>query len=65
MIGQIDPEQGYVHVLDDVTFKILLKTLDTITDFVDYLERKERFITSGNLISAAGEEDLLAHYLLM
>lgn len=63
VVGQIDPGRGYVHVLDDVTFKILLENLDTITDFVGYLERKERFVTSGRLVSAAGEEDLLAHYL--
>ncbi len=63
VIGQIDPSRGYVHVLDDVTFKVLLENLDTITDFVAYLERKERFVTSGKLVSAAGEEDLLTYYL--
>jgi hypothetical protein len=42
---------------------IALAKLDTITDFVNYLTRKERFISSGKLASAAGEEELLAFYL--
>jgi len=62
-IGQVDPDRGYVHVLDDTSLDVLLKTLDTITDFVSYLQKKESFICSGRLIVAAGEDDLLAHYL--
>jgi hypothetical protein len=63
VIGQVDPRRGYVHVFDDITLPILLTTLDTIKDFVWYLERKEHFIESGRLASAPGEEELLAHYL--
>ena len=37
--------------------------LDTVSDFVSYLTKKERFILSGKLGWAAGEEDLLAFYL--
>ena len=58
-IGQVDPDRGYVHVLDDTSLDVLLKTLDTITDFVSYLQKKESFICSGRLIAAAGEDDLL------
>jgi len=39
-----------------------MRTQDTITDFVNYLSRKEDFILSGQLLVAAGEEDLLAYY---
>jgi hypothetical protein len=63
MIGQLDPSKGFVHVLDDTTLDVLLRTLDTVKDFVEYLVRKERFITAGKLGFAAGEEDLLAYYL--
>ncbi len=63
MVGQVDPDRGFVHVFDDTTLGIILGTLDTTYDFIRYLAAKERFIKSGNLISAAGEEDLLAHYL--
>jgi hypothetical protein len=62
-IGRVDPSRGFVHVLDDFSLETLLSTLDTLTDFVEYLARKERFIESGRLLSAAGEEELLAFYL--
>ncbi len=62
-LGILDPGKGFVHVLDDTSLWTLLRNLDTVSDFVAYLSRKERFIQSGRLLSAAGEEDLLAHYL--
>jgi len=62
-IGQLDPAKGYVHVFDDASLEIVMRTLDTITDFVTYLTKKERFIQSGRLLFAAGEDDLLAYYL--
>ena len=62
-VGQIDPGKGYVHVLDDENLDILLSELDTIADFVAYLERKEAFLCSDKVVFAPGEEDLLAHYL--
>lgn len=49
-IGDFDPDDTFVHVLDDVSLDILLGELDTITDFVNYLERKEKFFRSGHLI---------------
>ena len=62
-IGQVNPDKGFVHVFDDTTLDIVMRTLDTITDFANYLQRKERFIVSGKLAFAAGEDDLLAFYL--
>jgi hypothetical protein len=62
-IGRMDTNRGYVHVFDDVTLNIILRELDTITDFTDYLTRKEAVVQSSKLIGAAGEEDILAHYL--
>ncbi len=62
-VGQIDPSRGFVHVLDDVSMNILLDTLDTVSDFVNYLEKKEAFIASGKFGAATGEEDLLAYYM--
>jgi hypothetical protein len=63
MVGSIDPTKGYVHVLDDTTLDILLRTLDTVADFVGYLNKKEKLFQSGRMITAAGEEELLAYYL--
>jgi hypothetical protein len=62
-VGDIDPTRGFVHVLDDVSLEIVLGELDTITDFVSYISYKEKFIRAGRLGFAAGEEDLLSHYL--
>jgi hypothetical protein len=62
-IGQIDPHRGYVHVLNDSSLEIVMSTLDTVTDFVSYLTKKERFVMSGRLVCAAGEEELLGFYL--
>ena len=62
-IGQLNPDKGYVHVLDDENLDILLTELDTVADFVAYLARKEALLGSGKVVLAPGEEDLLAHYL--
>lgn len=63
MVSHPSDKENFVHVLDETTFDILLKELDTISDFVHYLEKKELAITNGCHLTAAGEEELLAHYL--
>ena len=63
VIGRVDPGKGYIHVLDDTSLDIVLRSRDTIYDFVDYLTKKEAFIESGRLSMVNGEEDLLAYYL--
>lgn len=56
--------RGYVHVFDSISLMILMKELDTISDFVKYLSDKEAFYTSGKeIIFTGGEEDLLAFYI--
>ena len=62
-IGQIDPAKGFVHVFDDASLETVMGTLDTITDFVQYLTKKERFMTGDTKVFATGEEELLAYYL--
>ena len=63
MVGQLDPAKGYVHVLDDMTLDVLLRTLDTVADFTAYLTKKEQLIQRGCGLAATGEEDLLGYYL--
>ena len=63
-IGQLNPDKGYIHVFDDENLDIVLSELDTVSDFVRYLRRKEAFLCSGRVVLATGEEDLLAHYLI-
>ncbi len=53
-----------VHVLDTENLPIVLDQLDTIFDFLSYIEEKERAINKYQGLLYCGEEDLLAHYLL-
>jgi len=62
-VGDIDNTRSFVHVFDDVSLDLVLRELDTITDFLRYLERKELYARSGMFLGATGEEDLLACYL--
>ena len=56
--------KGYVHVLEDDSFFLLLNALDTVTDFVEYLQaREDLFRGSPDLVIGGREEDLLAIYL--
>jgi hypothetical protein len=61
-IGDLDVNKTFVHILDDVSLDLILKTLDTVSDFVAYLTKKENLFRSGCFISAASELELLAHY---
>lgn len=61
-IGDASPSGSFVHVLDDVSLEIVMSELDTVRDFTDYLEKKEKFVRSGKLLLAHGEENLLAYY---
>jgi hypothetical protein len=63
-IGHVNPEKGFVHVFDDLIFDICLRELDTVSDFVGYLMKKEYILSQLNpLIHAAGEEQLISLYL--
>ena len=58
-----DLGKGFVHVFDEASFPILLRELDTITDFTHYLETKRAYFESGRRAVFPGEEHLLAIYL--
>jgi len=62
-ISDLDKTKTFVHVFDDTTLDIILKTIDTVSDFIKYLTKKEKFLRSGIPILIAGEEELLALYL--
>ncbi|AVH63862.1 nuclease-related domain-containing protein [Nostoc sp. 'Peltigera membranacea cyanobiont' N6] len=56
--------KGFIHVFDRVSFEIILRELDTITDFVQYLIDKENLYYSGKETVFEGyEEDLLGYYI--
>ena len=52
-----------IHVMDEVSFPILLRHLDTISDLTYYLGAKRTFIEAGRRAICPGEEHLLALYL--
>lgn len=56
---------GFIHVCDEYSIGTVFGALDTITDFVDFLEATEDLVTSGVQIVFAGGgiEDLVAVYL--
>lgn len=62
-VGSVNPDKGFVHVLDDVALDVLLRELDTVHDLTTYLSDKEALILSGKLLFSAGEEELLGYYL--
>ena len=57
--------KGFVHVFDEWSLGVVMKELDTISDFVGYLVDKEALYERGamTLFPSGGEEDLLAFYL--
>jgi len=55
--------KGFIHVMDEVSFPILLRHLDTICDLTHYLGAKRTFIEAGRRAICPGEEHLLALYL--
>lgn len=57
-----DKTRTFVHVFDDYSFPFVLNELDTLTDFVKYLNEKERFIRCIPT-NYTGEMDLLYQYI--
>ena len=63
VVGSIDADPGRLHVFDEYTLPLVLKELDTIADFLSYLEFKEVLFRSNKIGTIAGEENLLATFL--
>lgn len=63
-VGWVLPNKRLVHVFDETTLDIMLGELDTVSDFISYLTKKEeRFTTPGVNFVIPGEEELIAFYL--
>lgn len=63
VLGDLDGEQTFIHILDDNSLDVLLQNRDTITDFTNYLIKREQFLRSGVVVYSPGEEEHLAYYL--
>lgn len=65
MVGRPLNNGRFVHVLDEMTLDILLNELDTVSDFVGYLTKKEEYLSTANPnFIICGEEELLASYFM-
>jgi hypothetical protein len=62
IIHPVEDDKVY-HVMDERSFYLLLRHLDTINDFVGYLIDKEVFLSKTSIVINGGEENLLAIYL--
>jgi hypothetical protein len=63
-IGHVTKRDQFIHVLDELTLDVVLRELDTVSDFVGYLEQKEALLSRPRLtVLAMGEEELVAIYL--
>lgn len=62
-VGEVDRSKTFVHVLDEFGVELLLDELNTPTDFINYLESKERAIRDRGLVLSLGEEETLSYYL--
>jgi len=64
VVGWPLENKRFVHVFDGDTISLILRELDTLSDFVDYLNKKQDlFEKSGCEFLITGEEELLAAYL--
>lgn len=64
VVGNPSPDiSKIIHILDDISLHVALLELDTIMDLVRYLDKREKLLLNQNLLSADGEEDLIALYL--
>jgi hypothetical protein len=64
VLGDVNPDGTFVHVFDQVGLELLMRELDTVADFTNYLGARARLLRSGRLTIAAGEEDLIATYMM-
>ena len=64
VLPQGNQGDGFAHSMDEGAFDVLIRELDTATDFFDYLRRKERFLSTSQVLFEGREEDLLAAYLM-
>ena len=56
--------QDKIHIFDSCNLPLILKELDTVSDFTDYIVEKERVFQNMKFMTYSGEEDLLAQYLI-
>ena len=64
IVGDVSPDGTFVHVFDPIGLEIVMKELDTVADLTAYLAARSKFLRSGQVGVVAGEEHLLAAYMM-
>ncbi len=55
----------FVHVFDELALEIVMNEMDTVADFLRYLQARERFLSNQAMqVIAPGEEQLVSAYLM-
>lgn len=63
-VGRADASRGFIHIFDEAALDIVMDELDTVADFVGYLERRAVLLNNPSMrVFAPGEEQLVAAYL--
>ena len=62
-VGSVAEAKGFLHVFDADALALVMRELDTISDFVAYLHAKAELVATGRFLGAPTEADLLAYYL--
>ena len=62
-VGIVGGKERFVHIFDDYAIEIVLKNVNTIKDFIRYLEQRKKLLLSHNSMIVEGEEELMGLYL--
>ncbi|MEQ1822743.1 MAG: hypothetical protein ABL949_09545 [Fimbriimonadaceae bacterium] len=62
-VGCISERGNVVHVLDSEVIDVVLRHLDTLPEFLRYLQQRAILARSGTAVMSAGEEELLVLFL--
>lgn len=62
-VGDISPNPNvFVHIFDDASYATVLQELDTISDFITYLDERKNLLL-GKSVIATSENELLAQHI--
>lgn len=62
-VGMVsDKEEDFIHVFDDASYAVVLQELDTIRDFIHYLECRKHLLLSKQVL-ATSENEILARHI--
>ncbi|SRR6266480_2026201 len=62
-ISEGDLGKGFVHVFEETALEVVLGELDTVTDFITYLRRKEALLEHTQVLVSGAEQEMLGLYL--